>query len=135
MDSTAVVAGTNATSTQYNNLRKDVVLGQKIVGSETDGATITFDMSDQTKSNIRTVVLGGNRTLAVSNVATGQVFIIRLVQPAASAGKTVTWWSTIKWPSGAAPTLSTGVNDVDVFGFICTGSNTYDGFFVGFDLG
>lgn len=133
MESSDVTAGTNATSTQYNNLRKDAILGLRAVGSETDGATVTFDLSNTTKTNVRTVTLGGNRTLALSNVSVGQVFIIRLVQDA-TGSRTVTWWPTIKWPGGSAPTLSTGANRVDVFGFICTGSGTYDGFFLGFDL-
>lgn len=134
MNSSDVVAGTNATATQYNNLRGDAILGLRAVGSETDGATITFDLSDKTKTNIRTVTLGGNRTLALSNVSTGQVFVIRLVQDA-TGSRTVTWWSTIKWPGATAPTLTTTANRTDVFGFICTGTNTYDGFYLGFNLG
>lgn len=132
-NSSDVTAGINATIAHYNNLRKDVLLGTKTVGSETDGATITFDLSSTTKTNLRTVTLGGNRTLALSNPTVGQVFIIRLVQDG-TGGRTVTWWSTIKWPGGSAPTLSTGANRVDVFGFICTSTGNYDGFFLGFDL-
>lgn len=95
--------------------------------TDTDGATITFNLD---ASNLHTVTLGGNRTLALSNADTGQVFVIRLVQDG-TGSRTVTWFSTIKWPAGTAPTLSTAINKVDVFGFICTGSGTYDGFIVG----
>lgn len=133
MESSNVVAGTNATANHYNNLRKDVVLGNKIVGSESDGATITFDLGDTTKSNIRSVTLGGNRVLAVSNVSVGQVFIVRLTQDG-TGSRTVTWFSTIKWPGGVAPTLSTTAGKTDVFGFICTSAGNYDGFYVGFGL-
>src|SRR3990167_3274684 len=65
----------------------------------TDGATVTFVLSD---GNIQTVTLGGNRTLALSNVSTGQVFVLRLVQDG-SGSRTVTFFSTIKWPGGSAP--------------------------------
>ncbi len=132
-DSTDVVAGTNATATQYNNLRKDLVLGQGISGTETDGSTVTFDMSDKTKGNEREVTLGGNRTLAFSNVATRQRFIIHLIQDG-TGGRTVTWPSGIKWPFGVVPTLSTGANKIDSFGFICTGSGAYRGYVLGQQL-
>lgn len=97
------------------------------VTADTDGATITFDLS---ASNIHGVTLGGNRTLALSNVSTGQVFILELTQDATGT-RTVTWFTTIKWAGGAAPTLTTTANKRDTFGFRCTGTNTYDGFIIG----
>ena len=93
----------------------------------TDGATVTFDLS---QGNLHQVTLGGNRTLAVSNVSVGQCFIVRLKQDG-TGSRTVTWWSGISWAGGSAPTLTTTANKADVFGFVCTGTNTYDGFIVG----
>ena len=133
MDSSDVVAGTDATATEYNNLRKDMVLGKKIVGVDADAATITIDLSDKTKSNVRTITLEGNRTLALSNATVGQVFVLRIVQDG-TGSRVPTWWSTIIWPGGSAPTLTTTAGAVDVFGFICTDTDEYDGFFVGFNL-
>lgn len=96
--------------------------------SNSDGATITFDLN---QSNQHKVTLGGNRTLALSNVATGQNFNLRLAQDA-TGGRTVTWWSGITWMtnSGAAPTLKTAADAVDCFVFRCTGTGTYDGWHV-----
>lgn len=131
-ESVEVVAGTNATAAQYNVLRKDQVLGLKQLGTDTDGTTVTFDLSDKTKGNIRSVTLGGNRTLAISNGTVGQVFLLRIIQGA--GGNTVTWFSTIKWPAGVTPTLSTGAGKIDVFGFIITSSGNYDGFICGQQL-
>lgn len=95
--------------------------------ADTDGATITFDLS---ASNIHTVTLGGNRTLALSNATTGQVFMLRLLQDA-TGSRTVTWFSTIKWAGGTAPTLTTTASKADMLGFVCTGTGTYDGFVIG----
>lgn len=128
--SSAVTAGTNATATQYNNLRSDILLGTGIAGTGTDGATITFDMSDVTKGNVRSVTLGGNRTLAVSNVSIGQKFVIRLKQDG-TGSRTVTWWSTINWVGGLTPVLTTTINKTDSFGFLCTDTNVYDGYILG----
>jgi hypothetical protein len=129
MNSSDVAAGQHGYATQYNNLRKDVKNGIRDITSNTDAATVTFDL---TASNVHTVSLGGNRTLDISTPTVGQAFLVRIAQTTGS--NTVTWWSTIKWPGGAAPTLSTAAGAVDAFVIICTGSGTYDGYFAGFGL-
>lgn len=96
----------------------------------TDGATITFDLNAGPKQR---VTLGGNRTLALSNVSDGKVFVLRLTQDA-TGSRTVTWFATIKWADGVAPTLTTTANKTDVFGFIQTGTGQYDAFTVGMAL-
>lgn len=95
-----------------------------------DGATVTFALAT---SRLQNVALGGNRTLALSGAATGMVFILCLTQDG-TGSRTVTWFSTIRWAGGSAPTLTTTASKRDVFGFICTGENTYDGFVVGQNL-
>lgn len=98
--------------------------------TDSDGATVTFDMA---ASNIHTVTLAGNRTLAVSNVSVGQAFVIRLVQDG-TGSRTVTWFSTLKWAAGVTPTLTTTASKTDVFGFLCTSANNYDAYIVGQNL-
>jgi putative exporter of polyketide antibiotics len=129
-DSSAVTAGTDATATQYNNLRKDALASKKGITTASDGATVTFNLDE---ASVQTVVLAGNRTLALSNVQVGQIFCLRLVQDT-TGSRTVTWFTTIKWPYNVVPTLTTTANKTDVFVFICTGSGTYDGFTVGMNL-
>jgi len=98
--------------------------------ADSDGATITFDMN---ASNIHTVTLGGNRTLAVSNVGVGQFFTLRLLQDG-TGSRTVTWFATIKWAGGSAPTLTTTASKADNFGFVCTSAGNYDGYTVGANI-
>jgi len=100
------------------------------IEDNTDGSTITFDLDS---SNTHSVTLGGNRTLALSNASVGQKFIIRLTQDG-TGSRTVTFFSTIKWAGGVAPTLTTTANKTDVFGFICTSAGNFDGFVVGYNL-
>jgi hypothetical protein len=100
------------------------------VETNTDGATITFDLNE---SNLHEVTLGGNRTLAISNETVGQRFIIKLIQDG-TGSRTVTWFSTIKWPGGFEPSLTETVNKADYFSFIVTGTDTYDGFVLGYSL-
>jgi hypothetical protein len=98
--------------------------------ADSDGATITFDLN---AGSVHTVTLGGARTLALSNSAAGKVFVIRLTQDG-SGSRTVTWFTTIKWAGGSAPTLTTTTAKTDVFGFICTSVGNYDGFVIGQNL-
>jgi len=98
--------------------------------TDTDASTITFNMNS---ADVHQVVLGGNRTLALSHVSAGQRFIIRLTQDG-TGSRTVTWFSGIKWPGGVVPTLTTTGNKTDVFGFICTATGNYDGFVIGYNL-
>lgn len=99
------------------------------IQTATDGATVTFDLGNGAYRKHK-VTLGGNRTLALSNVKVGQVFLIDLIQDA-TGSRTVTWFSTIKWVDGAAPTLTTTANKIDTFGFICTSEGNYQGYVVG----
>lgn len=129
---TSKISGTavNLSSDQTLTGKKTFAGTVQTITSASDGATVTFNLS---LGNLHQVTLGGNRTLALSNASTGQCFIIRLIQDGGGS-RTVTWFSTIKWPRGVTPTLTTTGGKTDVFGFICTGSGTYDGFIVGQDL-
>lgn len=120
---------TNPTVTTGSFTKPTINASVQALTTDSDGGTVTFDMA---ASNIHTVVLGGNRTLALSNVVAGQAFLIRLTQGGGS--NTVTWFSTIKWSGGNAPTLTTTGGKTDVFGFLCTSTGNYDGFIVGQDL-
>lgn len=135
MDSSEVTAGTNASALQYNNLRKDLILGNTIQGVDADGATITVDWSDDDKGKVRDITLGGNRTLAFSNAAAGQWLILNIIQD--GTGSRTLNWPTIKWPSGVEPPLSTDADAIDTFLIYCAtagGSPVYRGYYAGFNL-
>jgi len=100
------------------------------INTESDAATVTFDL---TQGDVQTVVLGGNRTLALSGDEDGQIFTVILEQDG-TGSRTVTWWSNISWPSATTPTLTTTASKKDVFAFIRVTSTDYLGFIVGQDL-
>jgi hypothetical protein len=90
--------------------------------------TATLDLS---KGNIHHITMpAGNITIALSNGTAGQCFIIRILQDG-TGSRTVTWFTTIKWAGGTAPTLTTTASKADTMGFEITGTNTYDGYVVG----
>lgn len=92
------------------------------------GGTATLVMGT---SNIHFITMpAGNITIALSGTLTNQCFAIRILQDSVGS-RTVTWFSTIKWAGGSAPTLTTTANKADTFGFITTSSGNYDGFIIG----
>lgn len=129
---TGSLVGTTDTQTlSSKTLTKPIINGSvSAFTTDSDASTVTFDMA---ASNVHTVVLAGNRTLAVSNVSVGQPFILRLVQDS-TGSRVPTWFTTIKWVGGVAPALTTTANKIDTFGFICTSTDNYDGYVIGQNL-
>ena len=98
--------------------------------SHSPAAAATEDL-DLSLSTIHDVTMpAGNITLTVSGEQNGQIFTVRILQDG-TGSRTVTWFSTIKWAGGSAPTLTTTANKADMFVFRVTGTDTYDGFIVG----
>lgn len=98
----------------------------------TDAASIATDAS---KSNIFTVTLGGNRTLAnPTNPTDGQRVIWKIRQPASGGPYTLAYGTQFNWGTAAAPTLSTAANAVDLVGGVydATKSEWMMGFTLGF---
>lgn len=133
--SSDVASGTPATATAINLIRQDTRLNIKDSFDDSDGATITMDL---TQAPIHKVILGGNRTIAFSGAVAGQHYRVEIVQPASGGPWAVTWPSGIKWQNSTVPTLSTLANKKDAFIFYCTvggGSPTFDGYIAGLNIG
>lgn len=101
------------------------------ISMNADAATVIFDLDQATTHG---VTLGGNRTLALSNVQIGDKFLVRLQQDS-SGSRTVTWFGHIKWAGGSAPTLTTTAHKADIIGFLTAsgtgGAYWFDGLVVG----
>jgi hypothetical protein len=84
------------------------------ISALTDGATITPDFA---LANNFSVTLGGNRTLAnPTNLTAGQHGVIVITQDG-TGSRTLAYGSNFKFPAGAAPTLTTTANAVDVLAY------------------
>ncbi len=79
---------------------------------------------DGSLGNVFTKTIGTGSTFTQSNFSTGQMFMVKI-----TGAFTVTWFSGITWitTGAAAPTQAA----ITTYGFICTGSNTFDGYLVG----
>lgn len=95
------------------------------------GATATIDLSLSSRNKI--TMPAGNITIALSNETVGQIFEIEITQDG-TGSRTVTWFSTIKWAGGSAPTLTTTGGKRDTFVFIVQSAGQYDGYVSGFNI-
>jgi len=86
------------------------------------GTSVTVNLRD---GDNFTHTLSGNTTYTFSNpAASGKVsaFTLKIVQDASASGYTVTWPTSVDWPSATAPTLTATASAIDYFVFI-----THDG--------
>lgn len=121
----SAVFGTNPTIAKpVMNARNQTAQTYSPAGAGT--ATLDLSLADQHYVQFP----AGNITVALSNDTNNQIFLVSLTQDS-TGSRTVTWFTTIKWAGGTVPTLTTTANKRDTFGFIRTGSGTYDGFIIG----
>ena len=122
-DSNGVVTFDNGISEEYN-----------AVTSSSNATTV--NLRDGTNFSH---TLTENTTFTFSNPASSgkvSMFSLKIVQDSSASGYTVTWPSSVDWPSATAPTLTATASAVDYFIFVThDGGTTYYGFTAGQALG
>jgi len=92
---------------------------------------------DCSTTNHFTITASGNITgWNFTNASTGQRIIVRVTN---GGSHTVAFSATgdgdvVYFPGGTEPTLTTGSGAIDVYGFLCVASDTFDGFIIGQDI-
>jgi len=65
--------------------------------------------------NVQMLTLAADTTISLSGATNGVACSLGLyIKQDATGGRALTWPASIKWPGGAAPTLSTALNKVDL---------------------
>lgn len=121
-----------ASSTFANAVLTDAAIYGAYVPTVTKLNALASTGFNLAASDIHSTTLTAPTTLSLVNPRVGS-FILRIGQDG-TGGRTVTWFSTIKWADGVVPTLTSTASKTDVFGFLCTASGVYDGFIVGQNL-
>ena len=85
-------------------------------------ANVSWDLND---NQVTKLTLDGDLVLDnPTNQQAGTTYILRLIQDGVGS-RILTFGSVFKFPGGTAPTLSTGVNDIDIISFVSDGTNMY----------
>ena len=80
----------------------------------------TISLAD---GSFQVLTLTGNATITMPTATAGKSFILLLKQDG-TGSRTVTW-STVKWPAGTAPTITSTASKQDIFSFFADGTNWY----------
>lgn len=92
----------------------DLTLGNAVTATLTDNVTFTFDNPSATGKQC-------SFTLILTQDGTGS--------------RLVTWPASVQWAGASTPVISTGVTDVDIFGFLTVdGGTTWFGFVGGLNF-
>ena len=106
---------TNPTVTNYT---------ESVVAIGNSGTSQTLSL---TSGTVQTVTLTGNCTFTMPTATAGKSFILIVVQDG-TGGRTATFTS-VKWPNGAAPTITTtATTGRDILTFVSDGTNWYGTF-------
>jgi len=138
----SVIAGEVPTATKWNilgdndddfNTRiSDLEVGVSSIVELTDAATIDIDLSLGKRF---TVQLGADaRTFSLSNETLYQAFLLRVKQPSSGGPYTVNWFAGINWIDNVEPPLSVTADAVDIFVFLQSASNVWDGYVAGMNI-
>lgn len=84
------------------------------------GTAITLALTNGT---VQIITLTGNATITLPTATSGKSFLLMLKQDG-TGSRTVTW-STVKWPAGTAPTITSTASRQDMFSFFADGTNWY----------
>lgn len=110
VDDTRNVTSNNITLTSYT----------ETAYSANSSTAITLSLANGT---VQVITLTGTATITMPTAAAGKSFVMYLKQDG-TGSRTVTW-STVKWPVGTAPTITSTASKQDIFSFFSDGTNWY----------
>jgi hypothetical protein len=90
------------------------------VNTANTSTAYTISLAD---GSFQVLTLTGNATITMPTATAGRSFILLLKQDG-TGSRTVTW-STVKWPAGTAPTITTTASRQDIISFVSDGTNWY----------
>jgi len=76
-----------------------------------------------TNGTVQIITLTGNATITMPTAVSGKSFTLLLKQDA-TGSRTVTW-STVSWPGGTAPTITSTASKLDKYVFISDGTSWF----------
>lgn len=87
-----------------------------------DGTNIAWDLKTE---QVASVTLGGNRILDnPTNIVAGGTYVLYVLQDG-TGSRLLTFGANYRWGDDGLPTLSTGVNKMDVLTFLADPSGTF----------
>lgn len=123
------VVGTTDTQTLTAKTLTNPTLNNYTDGVVAIGNTSTAKTIDLTSGTVQTATLTGNCTFTMPTATAGKSFVLYLKTGAGSFTATFT---SVKWPTAGAPTITTTASKMDILTFFADGTNWYGSAIQGF---
>ena len=115
-----------STTTSLGNLTTaNVTVTNYVETLNAIGNSSTSKTIDLTTGTVQTVTLTGNCTFTMPTAVAGKSFILIL---STGAGSFTSTFTSVKWPSNTAPTITTTASRWDILTFVSDGTNWYGNF-------
>ena len=108
--------------TAANFLGGQLQLGQDYVEKTNVANTSTAITLNLANGTFQVLTLTGSPTITMPTAVAGKSFVILLKT---GTGSFTVTWSTVKWPGGTAPTITSTASKQDIFSFFSDGTNWY----------
>ena len=97
----------------------------------TSGTATTLSLGPPATGTMQRCTLTGNCTFTMPTKDAGRSFTLQL---RTGTGNFTATFTGVKWPGDAAPTVTTAANKMDMFCFVCDGTNWYGSFVQNYSL-
>ena len=128
------VVGTTDTQTLTNKTESSVTVTgytETVQALGTVGSTKTIGALSNGPVVTATLTTATACTFTMPTATAGQSFVLLLKQPASGTATTATFTS-VKWPTAGAPTITATIGKLDMLAFISDGTNWYGSYVQGY---
>ena len=117
-----IVQGGATTKVSANGLFNNPTVTNYVEAVVAIGNSSTSKTLDLTNGTVQTVTMTGNCTFTMPTATAGKSFILIV---STGAGSYTGTFTSVKWPSGTAPTLTTTASRWDILTFVADGTYWY----------
>jgi len=122
---TGTVVGTTDSQTLTSKTLTNPTVNNYTEGVVAIGNSSTAQTLALTNGTVQTCTLTGNCTFTMPTATAGKSFILIL---STGAGSFTATFTSVKWPSNTAPTITTTASRWDILTFVSDGTNWYGNF-------
>ena len=117
------VGGTTVVDDTRNVTSNNITLTSYTETAYVANSSTAITLNITANGTVQIITLTGTATITMPAAVAGKSFVLFLKQDG-TGSRTVTW-STVKWPGGTAPTITSTASKQDIFSFFSDGTNWY----------
>jgi len=117
------VGGTTVVDDTRNVTSNNITLTSYTETAFTANSSTAITLNITANGTVQIITLTGTATITMPTAVAGKSFILFLRQDA--TGSRAVTWSTVYWPGGTAPTITTTASKQDIFSFFSDGTKWY----------